>query len=368
MLLELHPVPEPQGGPLPRSIDATRAEGNWAQALAYLGRVEYLVVVGATGTSPKAVVVVADDDRASREHLAQLLRERDFIVAAASSGQKAIDAVRAQPVDLVVLDVNMPGLDGVDTCRVIKTITKDRFVPIVLLTPPGDASARVQGLRTGADDHLTKPVDDAELLACVDNMLRVKRTHDDVEFAKSELRYASLDAQLGALPDQRYFYERLKREFAEAARHLDPLACCIVAVDGLRKLVVEHGPDVAASVLDELFDRVQRTIRATDVATRFRTTDFGLILPNTRPARALTLADCVVTELASRPIETNDVRVSLTVSIGVGVFPSANVRSDSELLDAASIAVARAQVAGTNRVCVVQQQGYIFSPTLPGAA
>ena len=337
------------------------------------------------------MVVVADDDRTTCEHISQLLRARGSIVIPASNGQKAIDAVRAQPVDLIVLDVNMPGLNGIDACKVVKTITKDRFVPVVLLTAPGDLSARVQGIRTGADDHVAKPFEDTELLARIENMLRVKHAHDDVQFAKNELRYASLHDQLRTLPDHRYFHECLEIEFEEAQRHLDPLACCIIAVDDFRDLVSEHGSDFAAKILGEVSDRVQRTIRATDIAARFRTAEFGLLLPNTRPARALTLADRIMSEIALRPFaggalagqrrdggalagERRDgpaVRwpdIALTISIGIGLYPSGSVRSHSELLDAASIAVARARVAGANRVCVVQQQGYIFRPTLPGAA
>jgi len=313
-------------------------------------------------------VVVADDDLAMREHVSRILQSRGFGVVLASNGQKAIDAVRAQPVDLVLLDVNMPGLSGIDACRVIKTITKDRFVPVILLTAPGDLRARVQGLRTGADDHIAKPLDDEELLARIENMLRVKRTHDDMQFAKTELHCTSLHDQLRAMPDHRYFHERLESEFNEAQRHLDPLACCIMAVDDFRALVTEHGADLAAQMLDQVSERLERTIRATDIAARFRTAEFGLLLPNTRPARALALADRIVSEIAFRPLELNGSTLEVTVSIGVGLYPSGTIRSHRELLDAASIAVARARVAGQNRVCVVQQQGYIFRPTLPGAA
>ena len=287
---------------------------------------------------------------------------------AAHNGQKAIDAVRAQPVDLVVLDVNMPGLNGIDACRVIKTITKDRFVPVLLLVSPGDARASVQGARTGADDDVEKPFDDEELLARMENLLRVKRAHDDVQYAKNEMRYTSLDHDLRSLPDHRYFHEQLEKEFDEAQRHLDPLACCIVAVDDFRKLVSDAGAGTAAQILDEVSARVQRTIRATDIAAQFRTAEFGLLLPNTRPARALTLADRLVSEVALQAFDIDGSSIELTVAIGVGLYPSGRVRSHSELLDAASIAVARARVAGPNRVCVVQQQGYIFRPTLPGAA
>ena len=320
------------------------------------------------------MVVVAEGDRPTCDRISQLLRARGLLVVPVNDGQKAIDAVRAQAVELVVLDVDMPGLSGIDACKVIKTITKDRFVPVVLLAAPGDLSARVQGLRTGADDHVTKPFEDEELLARVENMLRVKRAHDDVQFAKNELRYTSLHDELRTLPDHRFFHECLAIEFEEAQRHLDPLACCILAVDDFRRLVSTHGTELAGKVLDEVSARVQTTIRATDVAARFRTAEFGLLLPNTRPARALALADRIVSEVALRSIEVTPEgekkaeSIELTISLGIGLYPSGSIRSHSELLDAASIAVTRARVAGPNRVCVVQQQGYIFRPTLTGAA
>lgn len=324
--------------------------------------------VGTGRPIANAVVVVADDDRETCDRIARALRAQGLTVVATLSGQKAIDTVRARPVDLVVLDVNMPGLSGVDACRVIKTITSDSFVPVILLTSPRDARARMPATRTSADDHVAKPFDDDELIERVENMLRVKRAHDDVQFAKDEIRYTSLHDQLRSLPDHRHFYECLRREFEEAQRHLDPLACCIIAVDDFRKLVSDHGADVAAQLLDRLSNRIQRTIRATDIAAQFRTAEFGLVLPNTRPTRALTLTDRLIVETATRPFIVHQQSITVSVSIGVGLYPSGPIRTDRELLDAASIALARARVAGPNRVCVVQQQGYIFRPTLPGAA
>lgn len=352
---------------VPGSIDASCLQGNSTAALADLCCLGYPVTVGAVRPFPKAVVVVADDDRATRERVSELLRARGLTVTTASGGQKAIDAVRAGPVDLAVLDVDMPGLSGIDACKVIKAITKDRFVPVILLTEPGDPKARLQGARNGADDQVQKPLDDAEIVACIENMLRVKQAHDDVQFAKREIRYASIHDQL-RLPNNRYFYECLEREFDEAQSHLDPLACCIVAVEDFRTLVGERGANQAALVLDHISRRIRQTIRATDIAAHFRTAEFGLLLPNTRPARALTLADQLVSEVALKPILVDESAITVRVALGLGLYPSGPIRSHSQLLDAASIAVARARVAGPNRVCVVQQQGYIFRPTLPGAA
>lgn len=315
-----------------------------------------------------AVVVIAVDDSATRERIAECFRGHGVAIVAAPTGQRAIDAVRAQAVDLVVLDVDMPGLNGVDACRVVKAITKDQFVPVVLLTPSNDPSARVRGSRAGADDHVSKPLDELELLNRVETMLRVKRAHEDVQFAKKELQLDSQHDELRSLPDRRYFHECLESEFGEAERHLDPLACCVIAVEELRRIVTDHGASFAALVLEEVAGRLQRVIRPTDIAARFRTAEFGLLLPNTRPARALTLADQIVSDVALRPIDRQGKNIAVSVSIGIGLYPSGSIRSHSDLLDAASIAVARARVAGSNRVCVVQQQGYIFRPTLPGAA
>lgn len=321
--------------------------------------------MGTARAIEKAVVVVADDDRTTREHMCRLLRTRGLKVIAADSGQKAIDAVRAQHVDLVTLDANMPGLNGIDACKVIKSITRERFVPVVLMTPRGDLGGRA--LQTGADEQLAKTVDDDELLERLENMLRVKRTHDDVQFAKDELGPTEDRIQLRDVPDKHQFHALLQSEFAEAERHLDPLACCIVAIDDFRELLCDEGPDCAAKVLEEVGARLLRATRPTDIVARYRPTEFGLLLPNTRPARALTLAEQIVSEVSHMPLAVCPASPSITVSVGLGLYPSENVRTRGELLDAASIAVARARVAGKNRICVVQQQGYIFLPTLPNA-
>lgn len=312
------------------------------------------------------MVVVADDDRAARERISKLLRARGLAVVATNSGQKAIDAVRAQRVELVVLELNMPGLSGIDACKVVKSIAKDCFVPVVLLTPMSEASARI--LRSVADDHVSKALGDQELVERLENMIRVKRTHDDVRLTRPDLSDGSARNALDALPDHRHFHDRLESEFDKAQRHLDPLACCIVAVDGFRDLVSELGAELATEVLEEVSLRLRHIVRATDIAARFRISEFGLLLPNTRPARALTAVDRIVSELALEPFVLSAARIELTVSIGVGLYPSGAIRTHSELLDAASIAVARARVAGKNRVCVVQQQGYMFRPTVSGAA
>ena len=121
----------------------------------------YSIEVGTSPAVEKAVVVVADDDRASREHICQLLRARGLKAIAADSGQKAIDAVRAQPVDLVALDLNMPGLNGIEVITRAKELIPD--CDSIVLTGKSSLDTAIAALRQGAFDYLTKPCKLVEL-------------------------------------------------------------------------------------------------------------------------------------------------------------------------------------------------------------
>jgi two-component system response regulator MprA len=124
------------------------------------------------GPGPEAgvTVLVADDDRAIRESLARVLELEGYVAATASNGAEAMELHRRSPVDLLVLDLMMPGVDGLSVCRVLRA-EGDR-VPILMLTARTETSDRVAGLDAGADDYLAKPFDPAELMARVRALLR----------------------------------------------------------------------------------------------------------------------------------------------------------------------------------------------------
>ena len=105
----------------------------------------------------------------------------------------------------------MPGMDGLDCCRLIKGIDADTFLPVVLLTARSDTDSRVAGLRIGADDYVCKPFDERELLARVQNLLRLKRLHDQINEAKERLATLAIQDELTGLYNYRYLQTRLTR-------------------------------------------------------------------------------------------------------------------------------------------------------------
>jgi PleD family two-component response regulator len=168
-----------------------------------------------------ATLVVAEDDRLTRELLVGMLRTRGYRVEAVEDGQYAIERVGQGGVDLVLLDVMMPRLSGLEACRLLKSLHEDTFLPVLLVTVKSDTASRVEGLKIGADDYVCKPFDEQELIARVEAMLRIKKLHDQVARARAKLEQLSVHDELTGLYNYRYLHSRLNEEFKRAERYHD---------------------------------------------------------------------------------------------------------------------------------------------------
>lgn len=140
--------------------------------------------------SPNSVtgtILVADDQAANRELLEELLTTQGFTVITVSDGADVIQELVRTPVDLVLMDVMMPGLTGFQACEKIKNNPDTYLIPVILITALCDRQDRIEGIKVGADDFLSRPVDRTELLARVRSLLRLKHRTDELERAESVL-------------------------------------------------------------------------------------------------------------------------------------------------------------------------------------
>ena len=311
---------------------------------------------------PPATIVIADDDRVTREFVGGLLRANGMNVEVYEDGKSLLERLPRGDVDMVLLDVLMPGLSGIDCCRLIKAMAGDDFLPVMLVTAKSDPDSRVEGLRIGADDYVSKPFDERELLARVANMLRLKRMHDDVNEAKARLEKLAVRDELTGLYNFRYLHTRLAEEFKRAERFRDPLACAMVDVDHFKHFNERHGPAVGDEVLREISKRLRATVREIDVLARYGGEEFLLVLPSTHFGGALTVADRVWRAVGLVPIRAGGKDVKITVSVGVALYPSRDVKTKDELVKAADRALMQAKDDGRDRICVFQHQGYIYRP------
>ena len=313
-------------------------------------------------TRARSTVLVADDDRVTREYVAGLLRGHGMQVETVENGQQALDRVARGSVDLVLLDIIMPGISGFECCRLLKSMTHDAFLPVVMITAKTDTESRVEGLRIGADDYVCKPYDERELLARVKSMLRIKQMHDQVNSARARLEQLAVQDELTGLYNYRYLHSRLAEEFKRSERYRDPLACAMVDIDHFKRVNDQHGHDVGDVVLAGVAQRLRDAVREIDVVARYGGEEFLLVLPSTHFSGALTVADRVWRAVGASPIAGPSGRHEVTVSVGVALFPSRDVKNKDQLLKAADRALYQAKADGRNRICVFQHQGYIYKP------
>ncbi len=304
---------------------------------------------------------MVDDDRLARERVASLLRARGHVATTFDSAPRLLEAQAQNAFDLVLLDVMMEGMSGVDCCRILKA-REEAFVPVLLVTARTDPDARVEGLRIGADDYISKPFEEEELLARVGSMLRIKRAYDAVAATRNRMAELAVLDDLTGLYNVRYLQQRFGEEWKRAERHREPLAIAMLDIDRFKSVNDHHGHDAGDAVLREVSTRLKGAVRDTDVVARYGGEEFVVLLPSTQLAGALIVTERVRRAIAAKPIDFGRGRLDVTASVGLALYPSRGVTTKDQLLRAADSALYRAKEEGRDRTCVHQEQMYVFRP------
>ncbi len=192
-----------------------------------------------------AHILVVDDVAKNVKLLADVLGVRGYRTSTAASGEEALARIAADPPDLVLLDVMMPGLSGYDVCRAIRAVPAHAMLPVVLVTALDPAQERIKGLEAGADDFLGKPVNQAELMARVRSLLRIKSLYDEVQRHKAELQgwNATLEQRVAEGVQQLERVGRLKRFFS-------PQLAAAILAGGADDPLKSHRREITVVFLD----------------------------------------------------------------------------------------------------------------------
>jgi adenylate cyclase len=189
-------------------------------------------------------VLVVDDLPQNVRLLEAILAPRGYRVASANSGSEALEHVAAEPIDLVLLDILMPEMDGYAVCRALRAEPATRFLPVVMITASGEQE-KLAAIEAGADDFIAKPFDQAELLARVRSLLRIKHYHDTIETQAAEL--AAWNRELEQrVSDQVDALERMGR----LRRFLSPQLAELVVSSGDDSFLESHRREITVVFCD----------------------------------------------------------------------------------------------------------------------
>jgi diguanylate cyclase (GGDEF)-like protein len=285
-------------------------------------------------------------------------------VATAEDGKMALGQVREQRPDLVLLDVIMPEMNGLEVCRILKAKSSDGFLPVIILTSKNDMESRVEGLKLGADDYMTKPADSRELLARIEALLRIKDLQDRIATSLEQVKDKTVTDQLTGLYNARYLETRLRDEFKRAERYSEPLSCIVITADGLASLLAAHGRELGEEIIKELAEILRGGIREFDVVVRSAENRFVILLPRTHFTGSLSVATRIWQRVQDHPFRKADQPLQVGISMGVSFFPNKDVASADALMDQAVQALDKAQEAGNNQICLYQHTTYFYRPDM----
>lgn len=309
--------------------------------------IEPLSPVAALAPPPaKPRLLVVDDQPINIQVMHQIFAG-EYQVFMATSGQQAINLCKANPPDVVLLDIVMPQMDGYEVCRQLKADPTTRDIPVIFVTAHTEADQETQGLELGAVDFITKPVVPAVVKARVRTHVTLKQQGDLLR------KMVFLDGLLGVF-NRRYFDQQLGVELARAHRSGAALSVLMIDVDFFKRYNDTYGHLAG----DDCLRRVAAAIRAAlrrpaDVVARYGGEEFSCILPETPLDHATAIATALEQDIRALDIPhgSSDAAPVVTVSIGVCCKPAGATAVASELVDQADAQLYQAKHGGRARVC-----------------
>lgn len=294
----------------------------------------------------KPKLLVVDDQPINIQVMHQVFGS-DYQVFMATSGAQALSICQANPPDLVLLDVVMPGMDGFEVCAQLKAHDATRNIPVIFVTAHSDAAQETHGLSVGAVDFISKPVNPAVVRA------RVK-THLTLKFQSDLLRNLVFMDGLSGVYNRRYFDQQLGVEWARAARNNTPLSVIMVDVDHFKLFNDRYGHQAGDDCLRQIALTLKSGLRRpADLVARYGGEEFACILPDTGFEDALAMAKEMERMVRAHKIPHAFSPFDGVVTASLGVA-TRTVHADGDAIALVGLADAQlyqAKQTGRGRVC-----------------
>ncbi|MBO1073524.1 GGDEF domain-containing protein [Roseomonas marmotae] len=299
---------------------------------------DWLDHFAAQGVEAGYSILVVDDDPLLAQAYALALGRAGMRVTAVNDPRETMETLSALHPDLILMDVQMPEVDGIELARVIRQTRRYLSLPIVFLSAEQDRTRQLLARRLGGDDFIPKPVDLDRLVTLV--RLRAER-------ARSLRAVMESDSLTGLLNHAR-FKERLALELEQAQRQGTELSLAIIDLDRFKSVNDTHGHLVGDRVIRGLARSLQKHLRRTDVIGRYGGEEFAALLPSTLPGAAAARLNQIRERFAATPFD--GMRGAFRVSFSAGIASSARHMTAEALISAADAALYAAKRAGRNRV------------------
>jgi len=268
-------------------------------------------------------ILLVEDSRTQALKFQLMLENHGYHVQVAQNGLQAMNMLLSNHISIVITDWVMPEMDGSELCRAIRQHDFGGYIYIILLTARDSKNDIIEGLKAGADDYLTKPVDDAELMARLCTAERIITLEKTLKKRNQEIALLSITDPLTRIYNRGYLNENFPIAFKRAVRYRHPLSIIICDIDHFKKVNDQYGHQVGDKVLVAFVNVLCSALRKDlDWMARYGGEEFIMVLPETTLSGANFAAERfrkLVADL-SVPVENTEIRV--TASFGVAAIPA----------------------------------------------
>ncbi|WP_224982760.1 diguanylate cyclase [Geomonas agri] len=309
-------------------------------------------------------LLVVDDEETLRSVVSQVLSADGFTVSEAASGEEALEAFRAGSHQLVITDIRMSGMSGIELLGEIKSHNPD--TQVVIMTSHASLDSALTALRAGAYDYLVKPFESLDLISAVAGRAAEKarlvaqnrvlleqltRANQELQEANQALKEMAVRDGLTSLFNHRYFQEAFAQEVARSKRFDKRCSLIFFDVDNFKHYNDTHGHPEGDRLLKGLAQIVMSHSRACDIAARYGGEEFVLLLPETAKEGAVKAAEEMRARVAEHPFAGRETQPlgRVTVSVGVASFPEDGCEAQA-LLERADQFLYQAKNSGKNKV------------------
>ena len=313
--------------------------------------------IGAESATQKSVdlpsILLVEDDEKDAKLIQSYLYGEPYQIKLVKDGEETLSCVEQEKIDLIMLDILLPGINGFEVCRRLKKNDRTRNIQIVAITSLGDLESKIKGLELGADDYLVKPINRHELGVRVKALIKKKAYLDSLHTNYEIAVHSAITDKLTGLYNQAYFKHFLDFEVRRSLRQKTPVTLLMIDVDDFKQYNDRLGHLAGDGILMELGELIRTNIRDIDLAARYGGEEFAVVLPNTAIDEAEMSAERIrqiVHGHTFSHIESSSMK-NLSISAGLAIYPYDADSVDGLILQADS-ALYQAKKAGKNRVCL----------------
>lgn len=302
-------------------------------------------------------ILLVEDSPTLRYTMHNFIRQAGHEAILAASGEEALQLIESDPVDLVIMDVEMPGLDGFETTRLIREFFGQRWVPIIFITGMSDEASYQKGIEAGGDDYMIKPVSPIILKAKLRAFERIVEMQAEMQQLNQELQALSQRDGLTGLFNRRTYEEKAANQWAISSRARESLAILMMDVDHFKDYNDHYGHQAGDDCLKAVARAMADTLhRPADLLARYGGEEFIALLPDTDVRGAALVAETLRSEVESLgiPHARSSAADVVTISVGVAVTEYTTGITPVDLVREADEALYIAKAQGRNYVKLKQ--------------